>query len=490
MNKAIIEVFEEQVRKNPNAVAVTDEKRSLTRKELLSLVDAIVEILPRDIKRVGVIMDHSIEMIAAILAVLKTGAAYVPVEPSFPQERTKFILDDSQVELVLTDKTLTRKSGNYPIIQVDSNLKPSGKKIKPAATAEDLAYILYTSGSTGRPKGVSVLNRNVTSYIEAFANEFKPQASDVMLQYSVCTFDIFVEEVFSALLSGMTLAIPSEETRNDLDKLLKFIEEKNVSIISGFPYLLLDLNDHAPLPSSIRLLISGGDVLRENYISNLTGDYKIYNTYGPSETTVCAAYFCCNGQTPLPDGSFPIGKAVKGSKIEILDEDLKPVKPGIIGEICISGKGVSKGYYGDRLEENKSFTEKNGKRTFRSGDLGYELPDGNIVFVNRKDAQIMVRGKRVEPMEVENVISQNEKVKKAAVRTITTEGEPRMVAYIVFDDKNARIEVLKEKISKFLPDYMIPTEFIVLEDLPVNENGKINFDAIDEEVRHNEFRTD
>ncbi len=218
-----------------------------------------------------------------------------------------------------------------------------------------------------------------------------------MLQYSVCSFDIFVEEVFASLLNGIAIAIPSEEDKADIQSLMKFIEKHRVTIISGFPYLLAEMNHLSEIPSSLRLLISGGDVLRGVYVDHLLKKAEVYNTYGPSETTVCASYYRCNGGTVLEDGTYPIGLPVKGSNIRIMDTDGKELPPGETGEICIYGDGISLGYIGNYDEENKAFeTQPHGSIMYRSGDLGYILPDGNIAFLHRKDTQIMIYGKRVE----------------------------------------------------------------------------------------------
>lgn len=367
MNRHIIyDLFKAKVLENPDAPGVLDEQRQLTRFQLDKLADNIAALLPENAERVGIIMNHSVEMIGAILAVLKNGGAYIPIEPSFPQNRIQFMMEDAGADCVILHSQFQDKVRDLPLILIDGERKRKDfpqngpcvsprKKEKSNALPDSLAYILYTSGSTGAPKGVGVTNRNVCHYIRAFQKEFHPTDQDRILQYSVCTFDIFVEEVFSALLSGSLLAIPSEKTKEDLTAVMKFVSENHVTILSGFPYLLLEMNRLPRIPRCLRLLISGGDVLRASYINHLLSQADIYNTYGPSETTVCATYFKCNGAVPLEDGTYPIGKAVLGASVEILDSQGKQVKPGEIGEICILGDGVSKGYIGSREKENKNF---------------------------------------------------------------------------------------------------------------------------------------
>ncbi len=479
MNKDVIyELFHEKVKQSPNALAISDEDRDISRNELDTLINTIASKIPQSSHRVGIIMEHSAEMIAAIFAALKIGKAYVPVEPFFPRERINFMMKDAGVDIIITNSAYIDKADGYPAVLADSGMKPENVSVVSSARPDDIAYILYTSGSTGKPKGVAVRNRNVCHYVRAFRNEFHTDERDIMLQYSVCSFDIFVEEVFTTLLSGAELAIPSAETKKDIHKLMKFVDEHNVTQISGFPYLLLEMNHLPKIPESLRLLISGGDVLRAGYISNLIDKVEVYNTYGPSETTVCASYFRCNDTVPLPNGTYPIGKPVLGTEIEILDENMRPVNQGETGEICILGGGVSAGYVG-KTENNAFVTRPDGSVIYRSGDLGYFLPDGNIAFLHRKDSQIMILGKRVETAEVENVLCKCPEIENAAVVPYTDEQNLYyMVAYIVLKRPNAHLSTLKKEMARFLPNYMIPEFFVRMPDIPLNANGKVDTEAL------------
>ena len=465
--KTIYSAFAEQVAKQPEALAVMDEEQTLTYRELDILAAEIAACFPKctdkgeytGLARVGIVMNHSVRMIASILAVLRQGAAYVPAEPTFPTERKRFMMADC--DFVITDDG----------IQIQSN---------PAARVDDLAYILYTSGTTGKPKGVMVTNANVLHYVAAFQNEFHPVPGDRMLQHSVCSFDIFVEEVFTTLLSGATLCIPSEETKNDMGRLMAFIERNGVTMLSGFPYLLLEMNKLDRIPRSLRLLISGGDVLRARYIDRLrTQGVQIYNTYGPSETTVCASYYRCDDAEPLADGTFPVGKAVKGVQIEILNEDLQPVADGETGEICIFGNGISLGYTPPVPEQVHFTTMPDGRRVYRSGDLGYVLPDGNIAFLHRKDTQVMIYGKRVECEEVENVLCEQPQVETAVVTPQTdSDGMTFLVAYIVPRSERFNLDTVKHAAAEQLASFMMPEFWKVMERMPMTPNGKVDRKAL------------
>ncbi len=473
----IYDRFQEIVRTHPDQPAILEDDRVTSFAALSHMVDRIAATFPAEVRSVGIVKRHRAEMIASILAVLKCGARYIPAEPDFPTGRIHDMMTESQVDLILTERSFLYKLEGFPT-QTAEDIDPAAEAAFPereaSAGPEDIAYILYTSGTTGRPKGVCVRNRNVCHYVRAFANEFHPGPGDVMLQYSVCSFDIFVEEVFASLLNGAALAIPSEEDKKNIYALISFVARHHVTMISGFPYLLAEINHLPALPSRVRLLISGGDVLRGIYVDRLLGRTTIYNTYGPSETTVCATYYCCNQGDVLEDGTYPIGRPVQGVEIRILDPDGNEVPPGEAGEIGILGDGVSAGYIGDHEEENKAFvTLPDGRVLYRSGDLGYLLPDGNLAFLHRVDDQIMIYGKRVEIAEVESRLYQCENVHQAVVRALLDEdGLSYMVAYIVPAGPDLNIPEIREELAENLPSFMIPEFFVEVASIPVNPNGK------------------
>ena len=448
----------------PGVRAVIGDDGSVTYAQLDQMAEAILAKIPPGEKTVGIVMKHSAEMIAAILAVLKSGAAYVPAEPSLPRDRIDYMMATAGVKLVIDDD-FCRK---LPKVK---NISPD--KSKP----DEPAYILYTSGTTGRPKGVVVLNRNVVNYAGAFADEFAIGSGDVMLQYSVCSFDIFVEEVFATLLNGATLAIPPEKTRRgDMPDLMRFVRRHKVSVISGFPYLLAEMDALPSLPPSLRLLISGGDVLRASYIKNLVGrGIVIYNTYGPSETTVCATYQRCDNIEPLADGTYPIGHSVRGVSIKILDKDGQESDRG---EICISGAGVSAGYLGNPPEQKNFVTLAAGTRYYRSGDLGYMLPDGSLAFVRRNDDQVMILGKRVEPAEVENILNEAPGVERGVVCHFNdNDGLAYLVAYFV-PRKQFSLRNIKKWLASKLSDFMVPEFFVAMKSIPLTIRGKVDRKAL------------
>lgn len=477
MTDTIYSLFEAAVANHKNEPAIIENQRTVTFGELSGLVDRIAGCFPEEVHSVGIVMNHRAEMIASMLAALKLGARYVPAEPSFPTGRIQFMMNEAMVDFILTEKEHENKLEGFQAKLLDCEIcgapqpAPSGGEHQ---DPEQPAYVLYTSGTTGRPKGVCVTNGNVCHYIRAFAEEFHPCPGDIMLQYSVCSFDIFVEEVFCSLLNGAALAIPADEDKQDIHTLMAFVEKHRVTMLSGFPYLLAEMNHLPEIPSSLRLLISGGDVLRGVYIDRLLDKAEIYNTYGPSETTVCASYYHCNGGTVLADGTYPIGHPVKGAKIHILDQDGQELPAGETGEICILGGGVSLGYIGGRNEENRAFEAlPNGGMMYRSGDLGYVLPDGNVAFLHRKDSQIMILGRRVEVAEVESRLYQCRNVQQAVVRAFTDEdGLSYMIAYVVPSSQEMKVSAVKRELAENLTSFMIPEFIVKMERIPLNTNGK------------------
>lgn len=470
-------LFEDAVAAHREETAIIENTRTFTFGELSDLVEKVAASFPKKVASIGIVMSHRAEMVAAMLAALKCGARYIPAEPDFPAGRIRYMMEEAGVDFILTEKAFTGKLTGFPIRLTDCEI--CGVET-PASEREDVrdpglpAYVLYTSGTTGNPKGVCVTNRNVCHYVRAFGNEFHPGVGDIMLQYSVCSFDIFVEEVFTSLLNGAALAIPSQEDKENVRSLMGFIEKHHVTMLSGFPYLLAEMNHLPKIPSSLRLLISGGDVLRGAYVDRLLGQAEVYNTYGPSETTVCASYYRCNGGEVLADGTYPVGRPVKGVDIRILDQEGKEAPAGETGEICIYGDGVSMGYIGDREEENRVFEHlPDGGRMYRSGDLGYLLPDGNIAFLHRKDTQVMIYGKRVEVTEVESRLYQCRGVEQAVVRAFTDEGGlSYMTAYVVPADGDIRISEVKKELSENLTPFMIPEFIVKMPKIPLNSNGK------------------
>lgn len=477
--RTIYSSFKFQVQRQPNALAIVEDGKSVTYAELDKIVDEILaKFYNENYKFIGIVMHHGIYQVAAMLAVLKSGAAYVPAETFLPKDRIDYMMKTAGVKLVITDDYC-------------DNLQPSNNDFIDKSTPDGIAYILYTSGTTGKPKGVIQENHSVVNYCEAWEKEMHTGPGDIMLQYSVCSFDIFVEEVFTTLLNGASLAIPTTEVHNgSLKGLMDFCNRHKVTILDGFPYFIADINKKPELlPKAVKLIISGGDVIRASYITNLRSKgVRIYNTYGPSETCVCSNYFRVDNAQPLADGTFPIGRAIKGVEVKILDENFKERPKGEIGEICIFGEGVNRGYLGNPPEQANFVTLPNGIRFYRSGDMGYVLPDGNIVFLHRRDEQVMILGKRVEPEEVENVLNDFPEVERGIVRAFLDEaGLHYLVAYIVIRE-GFTIHSLREYLKSKLTDFMVPEFFVEMKELPLTHRGKIDMKVLPKVLKEGTYK--
>ena len=523
--------FERIASARPNATAVIDGNDVASYAELndrandmAARVRDAVEGNPRFI---GIVLDHGTDMIAAILGVLKTGAAFVPAEPSFPIERIKAMFDACPVDAVLTQgeyaslfpgRTLVLVDENPPCQTARSANERTADDERAAAsdhtasanrtaasdrtaddertadvgsaaaseraavsdrTPQDLAYVLFTSGTTGKPKGVCIEHRNLCSYMDSFHNEFHLEPNDRLLQCSACTFDIFIEEVFGALLAGATLVVAPPGMTNKPRDLARLIAQHGVSVVDGFPYLLGALNELPSRPRCVRLYISGGDVLHAFQASELVHEAMVYNTYGPSETTCCATYYRCDTGHPSADGTYPIGKPVLRDHVTLEGVDGKPVAIGQPGEVVISGGGVGRGYLQPCPEQRNFTVDSHGQRVYHSGDIAVLLPDGNLTFLHRKDSQVMIGGKRVEAKEVENVLLDDEEVQQAAVVPHEDEaGFSYLTAYIAPQHDQLDLTALKKRLSRKLAPFMIPEFFVRMDHIPLNTHGKPDTDAL------------
>jgi amino acid adenylation domain-containing protein/non-ribosomal peptide synthase protein (TIGR01720 family) len=437
----------------------------------------------------AIMMDRSIEMIIGILAILKAGGAYLPIDPEYPQDRINYMLSDSGAEILLKDNDISPQAFNNRPKGASSHLH------LPPAPATSLAYIIYTSGTTGRPKGVMVENRSLTAYLAAFEKEFEITGRDIVLQQASYSFDTFGEEVYPPLLKGGMIAAPHRHVIKDIDLLVDFIRTHCITIIDCSPLLLKELNKHE-LPGSVRLCISGGDVLKGEYIDNLLqSGKKVYNTYGPTETTVCATYFRC--EPPLaPD--IPIGKPISNYTVYILDRKRRLLPIGIPGELCIAGGGTTRGYLNNpgltaekfffgAFSFNRSYKSYKSYIIYKTGDQARWLADGNIQFLGRIDQQVKIRGFRIELPEIEKNLLTHQHVSEAAVVVKKQQTDDRYIcAYVVLQPgvnlpggQNIAKE-LRLHLSRILPGFMIPAYFIPLKQIPLTSAGKIDMKALPE----------
>jgi len=431
---------------------------------------------------VGIMVEPSLEMIIGLLGILKAGGAYLPIDPEYPQDRIDYMLKDSGAEILLKDNDFTPEAFNN---------RPKGTNNNLQLAQTSLAYIIYTSGTTGRPKGVLVEHRNLTAYIESFEKEFSLHTDDVVIQQVSFAFDAFVEELYPILLKGGRLAIPARQVIRDIPALCDFIVLHRVTFITCSPQLLRELDQFPHLLTSLRIMISGGDRLKAEYIKNLVGVGEVYNTYGPTESTVCATYYRCGKDRELPS-NVPIGKPITNYRIYILDKYHNLLPIGVSGELCVGGAGVTRGYlnnpeltaekfdqdlldYQDYQDgNNRSYRSYKSYIIYKTGDLARWLPDGNIEFLGRIDRQVKVRGYRIELGEIENRLLALENVTEAVVvEAERKSGQNYLAAYVVCRKSLDLVEV-KQQLARQLPDYMIPHYIVVIDEIPLTSSGKVD----------------
>jgi amino acid adenylation domain-containing protein len=525
--RTIHELFEAQAARTPDPTAVIGMAAAVTYRELNEKCNRLARKLrEKGVKPwtiVALMLEPSLEMVIGMLAVLKSGGAYLPIDPGYPAKRQQYMLRDSCASLLLVHRhwveqeqnkevlrDFTVETGHRLIIIDEDSLYP-GESSNPGMVNRpgDPAYINYTSGTTGNPRGVVVSHGNVTAYLDSFFNEFVIGPGDTVLQQASYSFDVIVEELYPVLLRGGKLAIPGDEEMADIDLLVEFMVDRDVTFITCSPIMLSELNKRL-LPYKDRLhihtFISGGDVLRKGYIDNLLEIGNVYNTYGPTETTVCATYYRCAAVKGIP-ASIPIGKPILNSRVYIVEARSGLVPIGAAGELCISGEGVSMGYLNQpeltkekfRIPNKKqnTFNEKflrgsrgqflqkeppgrRRQKLYKTGDLARWLPDGNIEFLGRLDRQVKVRGYRVELEEIEKRLVQHALVGEAVVVVRENErGGKYLCAYIVpGSQEDVDVSLLREALAVNLPDYMIPPYIMTLERIPLTAHGKADRRAL------------
>ncbi len=494
-DKCIHELFEEQVEKNPEAVAVVYEDKHLTYRELNARSNQLANYLRKHgviaDTLVAICVDRSLEMIIGIMGILKSGGAYIPLDPTYPEDRLKYMMEDSGAKLVITKEYF----GNEEIA------KESADNLVKITSPQNLAYVIYTSGSTGKPKGVQITQNNIYEKSKAISNGYGRKETDICLVYRSFCFDAAFEDFFIPLLARAKIIIFFGETFEDNNLLKKIINKECINAINSVPAFWVFFNGKLNYLEKISL---GGDSVSIPRFRQLVFQYEeleIFNVYGPSECTIDATMYMCTKSELHQKLSLPIGKPLSNTQIYILDSAQNPVPRGVSGEIYIGGVGLARGYLNRPDLTAEKFVANpfgNGDRLYRTGDLGRYLADGNIEFLERIDNQVKIRGFRIELGEIESAINESEDVKTSVVLAREdADGNKQLVSYVVpkstdnleesygFEtqtrdsisvftgDKVAGIvESIRNSISCALPEYMIPNYFVVLDKIPLTSNGK------------------
>ena len=489
-DRCVHEIFAAQAEETPDAIAVTSADEKLTYRELDRRSDQLAHHLraqrvgPEVV--VGLCAGRSPEMIVALLAILKAGGAYLPLDPSYPQERLEFMLENAGAKLVLTHggDAGSRLHANAQVMRLEEMhqiaKQPQTTPVS-GGSSDNLAYVMYTSGSTGKPKAVAVVHYNISRLVKG-ANYVDITARDVFLQLAPLSFDASTFEIWGALLNGANLVLYPDGLV-DLARLKTIIADNGVSILwltAGLFNRIVDEDISALAP--VKQLLAGGDALSVAHVKKVLDrlfSCQVINGYGPTECTTFSVCFRVPGASAI-ETSVPIGRPVSNAQAYVLDSELKLVPIGTVGELFIGGDGLARGYFNfpdltaERFISNPFGAA--GTRLYRTGDRVRHLPDGNLEFLGRIDRQMKVRGYRIEPGEIEAMLLTHPGLRQTVV--IASEdalGDKRLIAYLTGDSGNVpETAELRVYLKTKLPDYMIPSAFVVLDELPLTPNGKID----------------
>ncbi len=489
-NKPLFKLFEAQADKRPDAIAILFEGESITYSELNQRANRIAHYLKRiGVKEESVVpvcLERSLNLIAALLGILKAGGYYLPLDPIYPKDRIALILEDisqnGAIPSITEEKFLHYFSFPFikPVcldkdnedINKESSLNPDIK-----VSLHNLAYMIYTSGSTGKPKGVQIPHRAIVNFLNSMRKNPGLIEEDTLLSVTTISFDIAGLEIFLPLTTGAKVILMNQKTITDGKALAEEIDKNNVTVMQATPSVWRLLLDNGWKGSKTLKILCGGEAFPPELAEKLVQcSGEVWNMYGPTETTVWSSIYKIE-EVRYP---IPIGKPIDNTQMYILDSRFNPVPVGVTGDLYIGGDGVARGYYNrkeltdERFIKNP-FINDNESRIYKTGDLARYLPDGNIEFLSRSDFQVKIRGFRIELGEIESVLSKHESIKESIV--IVREDKPqdkRLIAYCICSNPGVTTSGLRHYLIEKLPEYMIPSYFVFLKEFPKTPNGKID----------------
>ncbi|WP_310418173.1 amino acid adenylation domain-containing protein [Chamaesiphon sp. OTE_8_metabat_110] len=493
------ELFADRVLQQPDNIAVIAAGKSLTYRELSIRANCLGyrlrQLGAQPNRLIGVVMEKGWEQIVAVMGILASGAAYVPIAPDLPPERLQYLLKHSDIEIVLTqswleDKLLWDKSIQRLSIDTEDLTTESTAPLESVQTPDDLAYVIYTSGSTGLPKGVMVTHRNVANVVVHTNQRFQIGSVDRILALTALNHDLSVYDIFGLLAAGGSIVIPDARLVKDPNHWAELIQRERVTLWNSVPpmmEMLVNAVENTSFASNLRLAILGGDWLPltlPDRIRNLVPAIELLSIGGPTETTIWNIGYQIGAVDPTWK-SIPYGQPMANAKYYILDRALNNCPTWVAGEMYCAGVQVAKGYWRDEERTNANFIvhPRTGERLYRTGDRGRYLPDGTIEILGRVDFQIKLRGYRIEAGEVEAALMQHPAVQTAIVKVIGDSQQARLVAYIVSGRADVpTVEELSDSLGRKLPDYMVPSSFMFLDALPLSVNGKVDRQALPTQI--------
>ena len=502
-NQCIHHLFEEQVERVPDAIALIFDDKQLTYRELNSRSNQLAHHLQKlgvgSEVLVGICVERSVEMIVGCLSILKAGGTYVPLDPTYPQERLSFMLEDAQVPVLLTQQHLVERLGTHKsqVVALDSDwetiAQESEENPKSAVTSDNLAYVIYTSGSTGKPKGVAVPHKAVNRLV-CNTNYINFDSTDKVAQASNTSFDAATFEIWGALLHGAQLVGISRDSTLSPHEFARQLSQKGITVLFLTTALFQQLARVVPQAfKSLRYLLFGGEAIDPRWVQKILkkgSPKQLLHVYGPTESTTFSSFYEVQ-DIPEAATSIPIGRPITNTQIYLLDGQLQPVPIGVTGELYIGGEGLARGYLNrPELTAGQFIPHPLGNelasRLYKTGDLACYRSDGNIEFLGRIDDQVKIRGFRIELGEIEAVLSQHPAVSQMVV--VVQEdipGDKHLVAYIVPNEQQVTAvgaqslaPVLRQFLKEKLPSYMVPSAYVLLASLPLTPNGKVDRRAL------------
>ena len=499
---AIHKLFEQQAARTPHAAAVVFEEKQYTYQELNERANQLArELVQRGIRAnslVGICMERSLDLIVAIIGILKAGGAYVPLDPKIPSDRLHFILEDSQIKVLLTQSAVSQSLPSLSVTQIhldtdwDYISQHSMRDYELPVSARQFAYVIYTSGTTGTPKGVVVDHGNVTRLFAATEDWYGFTEHDVWTLYHSYAFDFSVWEIWGALLHGGKLVVVPFWISRSPEDFYQLLQQEQVTVLNQTPSAfrqLIEIAKSNPLGRRLplRYVIFGGEALELQSLRpwlELYGDQtpQLANMYGITETTVHVTYRRITSADLEQGKGIGIGIPIPDLQVYVLDRHLQPVPTGVVGEMYVGGAGVTPGYLlRPELTAERFITNEAGERLYKTGDLARYLPDGELEYHGRSDQQVKIRGFRIELGEIESILVQYPSIREAvaAVKEDQQAGK-RIVAYVVAEQPGPPIltDGLRSYLLERLPDYMIPAAFVEVSSIPLNHNGKVDYPAL------------
>jgi fengycin family lipopeptide synthetase C len=485
-------LFERQAAVTPERPAIRFSGGSLTYTELDMYASQLAaHLAARGVTNesiVGILSERSPDMLIAVLAVLKAGGAYLPLDPAYPKERLSYMLKDSGASLLLTQPGCSAPNFSGETLEVDMTSLASEKAENHEFTPADggsLAYVIYTSGSTGQPKGVAVEHRQAVSFLTGMQHQFPLSEDDIVMMKTSFSFDASVWQLFWWALSGASAYLLPPGWEKDSALIVKAIHQEKVTTAHFIPAMLNSFLDQAEIErlsdrTSLKRVFAGGEPLAPRTAARFASvlpQVSLIHGYGPTEATVDAAFYVLDPDRDRDRLRIPIGKPVPGARLYVLDPHLAVQPSGVAGELYIAGAGVARGYLNRPALTEERFLEDPfypGERMYKTGDVARWLPDGNIEFLGRMDDQVKIRGYRIEPGEIEAALRSIEDVREAAVTVRTDSGEPELCAYVEGLQRNE----VRAQLERLLPGYMIPAYMIEMEQWPVTPSGKLDRNAL------------